>query len=56
MQTLSKATPQTSSSLAHSTDRDFSRLFTPLTEKGLDRLTDSRIEHIICTTALAAFY
>jgi len=31
-------------------------LFTPLTQKGLDRLTDSEIEHIICTSALAAFF
>ncbi len=30
-------------------------LFTTLTKKGLDRLTDARIEHVICTSALAAF-
>lgn len=31
-------------------------LFTLLTEKGMDRLTESKIEHVICTTALAAFF
>lgn len=31
-----------------------SDLFKPLTEKGLDRLTASKIEHIICTSALSA--
>jgi len=29
-------------------------LFQSLTEKGLDRLTAARIEHILCTSALSA--
>jgi hypothetical protein len=29
-------------------------LFKPLTEKGLDRLTTAKIEHVICTSALSA--
>lgn len=36
--------------------RDLKGLFMSLPEKGLDRLTDAKIEHIICTSALAAFY
>lgn len=35
--------------------RNVSGLFKSLTEKGLDRLTGDKIEHIICTSALAAF-
>jgi hypothetical protein len=31
-------------------------LFTVLTEKGMDCLTKSKIEHVICTSALAGFY
>ena len=31
-----------------------SDLLKPLTKKGLDRLTSSKIEHIICTSALSA--
>lgn len=27
-----------------------------LASKGLDRLTDSRVEQVLCTSALAAFY
>ncbi len=30
-------------------------LFTSLVDKGLNRLTDSEIEHIMCTSSLAAF-
>ena len=30
-------------------------LFTTLADKGLNRLTNSKIEHIICTSSLAAF-
>ncbi len=30
-------------------------LFTSLTDKGLNKLTDSEIEHIMCTSSLAAF-
>lgn len=26
----------------------------PLAEKGLDRLTEAKVEHIICTSALSA--
>lgn len=29
-------------------------LLRPLTEKGLDRLTTAKIEHVICTSALSA--
>jgi hypothetical protein len=29
-------------------------LFRTLTEKGLDRLTAAKVEHIICTSALSA--
>jgi hypothetical protein len=29
-------------------------LFQSLTEKGLDRLTAARVEHILCTSALSA--
>ncbi|RLF04980.1 MAG: hypothetical protein DRJ64_06150 [Thermoprotei archaeon] len=35
-------------------DEITSDLFKPLTEKGLDRLTSSKIEYIICTSALSA--
>mgnify|MGYP001606593492 FL=1 len=31
-----------------------STLFKSLTEKGLDRLTAAKIEHVICTSALSA--
>jgi hypothetical protein len=30
-------------------------LFTSLADKGLNRLTDAEIEHIMCTSSLAAF-
>ncbi len=30
-------------------------LFTSLVDKGLNRLTDAEIEHIMCTSSLAAF-
>ena len=30
-------------------------LFTPLVDKGLDRLTDQKIEHVMCTSSLSAF-
>lgn len=29
-------------------------LFRSLTEKGLNRLTEARVEHILCTSALSA--
>jgi hypothetical protein len=31
-------------------------IFSTLPEKGLDRLLQARIEHIICTSALAGFF
>lgn len=37
-------------------DSKIDGLFISLTEKGLNSLTDKKIEHIICTSALAAFY
>lgn len=30
-------------------------IFTSLVDKGLNRLTDAEIEHIMCTSSLAAF-
>jgi len=30
-------------------------IFTSLTSKGLNRMTDKQIEHIMCTSSLAAF-
>ena len=30
-------------------------IFTSLTEKGLNKLTKAEIEHILCTSSLAAF-
>ena len=33
---------------------EVSTLFKSLTEKGLDRLTAAKIEHVICTSALSA--
>ena len=35
--------------------RNLRDLLISLPEKGLDRLTNGKIEHIICTSALAAF-
>jgi len=32
-----------------------SGLFASLIDKGLDRLTNAKIEHILCTSSLAAF-
>jgi len=32
-----------------------SGLFASLVDKGLNRLTDAKIEHIMCTSSLAAF-
>jgi len=35
-------------------ENEKSDLLRPLTEKGLDRLTTAKIEHVICTSALSA--
>jgi hypothetical protein len=40
--------------IAEQKDERLSDLLKPLTEKGLDRLTAAKIEHIICTSALSA--
>jgi|GEM_PF-4410413 len=39
-----------------SSDSKIDGLFISLTEKGLNSLTDRKIEHVICTSALAAFF
>jgi len=35
-------------------ERIFAGLFQSLVEKGLDRLTAAKVEHILCTSALSA--
>ncbi len=40
--------------IAKQKEESLSDLLKPLTEKGLDRLTAARVEHVICTSALSA--
>jgi len=40
--------------VAEQKDEVSSDLFKSLPEKGLDRLTSAKIEHVICTSALSA--
>jgi len=40
--------------IAKQREESLSNLLKPLTEKGLDRLTTAKIEHVICTSALSA--
>lgn len=48
--------PKKESTVVLDDDRQIVDFFTSLADKGLDCLTDFRIEHIISTTALAGFF